>query len=91
VILCSTSAHDVRGVGDTNRPGRIRTLIADDNLVTRLGLRSILEGSDQIAIIGETGPDPEAVRRAERLSPDVFVFFLGFVRAWFVFDTPAYV
>lgn len=59
---------------ETGPSPRVRALIADDNLVMRLGLRSVLESSDQISVVGETNADVEAVRRAERLSPDVLVF-----------------
>jgi DNA-binding NarL/FixJ family response regulator len=61
-------------------PARVRSVIADENLVMRQGLRSILESSGQISIISETGIDPETLQRAERLSPDVII--LGAYGHW---------
>jgi|KBSSwiStaDraftv2_1062776.scaffolds.fasta_scaffold212880_3 DNA-binding NarL/FixJ family response regulator len=63
-------------------PARVRSVIADENLVMRLGLRSILESSGQVSIISETGIDLENLQRAERLSPDVII--LGAYGQWWM-------
>ncbi|MEU7824861.1 response regulator transcription factor [Catellatospora sp. NPDC049133] len=52
---------------------RVRALISDDNLLVRLGIRAVLEGSDMISVIGEAGDRTETVSRARSLSPDVIV------------------
>lgn len=49
----------------------IRALIVDDHPVTRDGLRTALELSDEVSIVGEAGTGEEAVERVEKLTPDV--------------------
>jgi DNA-binding NarL/FixJ family response regulator len=53
-------------------PGADATvLIADDDEVTRTGLRTLLDLQPGIAVIGEVGDGEEAVDRARELRPDV--------------------
>ncbi len=49
----------------------IRVLLADDQTLVRAGFRSILDGEDDIAVVGEAGDGATAVRLAARLRPDV--------------------
>ncbi|GIF96920.1 DNA-binding response regulator [Catellatospora citrea] len=58
-------------------PLRIRVFVADDNLVMRLGLRSILETHARVAVVGEAATDPDSLHRGRRLSPDVIVLGTG--------------
>ncbi|GAA1390750.1 response regulator transcription factor [Catellatospora chokoriensis] len=60
---------------------RVRALISDDNLLVRLGIRSVLEGSDVVSVVGEAGDRTETVSRARSLTPDVIVASHGALAA----------
>ncbi len=51
----------------------IRVLLADDHIMVRQGLRSILEVYQDISVIGEAADGEEAVELARLFSPDVVV------------------
>jgi NarL family two-component system response regulator YdfI len=54
----------------------IRVLIADDHMVVREGLRTILEVAGDIELVGEAADGAEAVRLAGQLLPDVVLMDL---------------
>jgi DNA-binding NarL/FixJ family response regulator len=54
----------------------VRILLVDDHPVTRLGLRNLLETTEDLLVIGEAGDAEEAVRLAARLAPDLVVLDL---------------
>lgn len=54
----------------------IRVLIADDHLVVREGLRTILGTEDEFACVGEATNGREAVQRCGELRPDVVLMDL---------------
>jgi two-component system response regulator DevR len=54
-------------------PGRISVLLVDDHQVVRVGLRTLLEDTGYIDVLGEAGTVGEAVDRALRLHPQVVV------------------
>jgi DNA-binding NarL/FixJ family response regulator len=49
----------------------IRVLLADDQVLVRGGLRSLLDAEADITVVGEAGDGAEAVRLAAKLVPDV--------------------
>ncbi|MEU1309419.1 response regulator transcription factor [Streptomyces cinnamoneus] len=57
------------GTSPTGTP--VTLLIADDDEVTRSGLRTLLAAQPGIAVVGEAADGIEAVEQARRLRPDV--------------------
>jgi len=51
----------------------IAVVLADDQQLMRMALRTSLEAEDDIRVVAEAGDGAEAVRLAERLRPDVVV------------------
>jgi DNA-binding NarL/FixJ family response regulator len=51
----------------------IRVLLVDDQALVRGGFRSILEGQDDIEVVGEAADGREAVERTRALQPDVIL------------------
>lgn len=60
---------DVSEAATTSTP--VTLLIADDDEVTRSGLRTLLAAQPGIAVVGEAADGVEAVEQARRLRPDV--------------------
>ena len=55
---------------------KLRVLLADDHLVVRMGLSSIIALEDDLTVVGEVANGAEAVRQADTLRPDVIVMDL---------------
>lgn len=51
----------------------IRVVLADDQQVVRLGFRMIIDGEDEMAVVGEAADGAAAVKAAVDLSPDVIL------------------
>ena len=51
----------------------IRVLLAEDHVITRQGIRRVLEDEAGIVVVGEAGDGEEAVRLAAETQPDVIV------------------
>ena len=49
----------------------IRILLVDDQPLLRMGFRLILEGEDDLEVVGEASDGAEAVRQVRHLEPDV--------------------
>ncbi|HJR78033.1 MAG TPA: response regulator [Nitrospiraceae bacterium] len=61
------------GVPVPKREGATRILLVDDHAMVRQGLRGILDGYQDLQVIGEAADGQEAVDLAHALSPDVVV------------------
>jgi two-component system, NarL family, response regulator NreC len=51
----------------------IKVVLVDDHAVVRSGLRLLLDGQDDIEVVGEAGNAKDAVFRARALKPDVIL------------------
>jgi DNA-binding NarL/FixJ family response regulator len=56
---------------DMNGTARINVLLVDDQPLLRMGFRLILEGEDDLCIVGEASDGAEAIRQVRELNPDV--------------------
>jgi len=56
---------------------KIKLLLVDDHAVVRLGLRMLLEGEDDIEIVGEAETAAEALQKASELLPNVVLMDIG--------------
>ncbi|HXZ93312.1 MAG TPA: response regulator transcription factor [Burkholderiales bacterium] len=54
-------------------PRPIRVLLADDHVLVRAGIRSLLDAMAQVEVVGEAGSGEEALALAAQLRPDVVV------------------
>jgi DNA-binding NarL/FixJ family response regulator len=52
---------------------RITVLLAEDHMIVREGLRTLLDAQSDIEVVGEAETGRQAVRLAEKLRPDVVV------------------
>lgn len=51
--------------------GRIRVVVVDDQDLVRAGFRLMLDGEDDLAVVGEAGTGEAAIEVVRRLRPDV--------------------
>jgi len=54
----------------------IRIVLADDHPVVREGIRGMLQGYDDIEVVGQAGSGPEAVALVAQLAPDLVLMDL---------------
>ncbi len=54
----------------------IRVLIADDHAIFRDGLRKLLEGDDEVPIVGEAANGIECMKMLAKLKPDILLLDL---------------
>lgn len=56
---------------------KIRVLLVDDHAILRAGLRALLETYSDTEVVGEAGDGQEAIRRVQKLRPDVVLMDVG--------------
>jgi two-component system, NarL family, response regulator NreC len=54
----------------------VRLLATDDTEVMRRGIKQLVKGRDDIAVIGEASGLPETIRKSAELLPDVVIIDL---------------
>lgn len=57
--------------------GFIRVLLVEDHLLTRIGLKTVIDRTQDIRIIGEAANGEEALKEVDRLQPDVVLMDVG--------------
>src|SRR3954464_9475511 len=50
---------------------KVRLLLADDHSLFRAGLKDLLDGTSNFAIVGEASTGPEALEMVEKKMPDI--------------------
>jgi two-component system response regulator NreC len=55
----------------------LRILLADQTLIVRQGVRSLLEQEEGLEVVGDVGDGREAVRLAAELRPDIAILDVG--------------
>lgn len=60
-------------MAETNTAKKIEILIADDHKLIRDGVQSILEGSNDMVVIGSVGSAEEAINSVRERAPDVIL------------------
>jgi two-component system, NarL family, response regulator LiaR len=55
----------------------IRILLVEDHLLTRIGLKTVVERQKDLSVVGEAENGEEAVTKAEELRPDIILMDVG--------------
>src|SRR5579864_7228685 len=55
---------------------QIRVLMADDHAIFREGLRKLLDGDDEITIVGEASNGNDCIKMLAKLKPDILLLDL---------------
>jgi Response regulator containing a CheY-like receiver domain and an HTH DNA-binding domain len=64
-------------MSDQTTPVTIKVLLVEDHLLTRIGLKTVLEKTGDIKVIGEAENGEEAIRKVEELQPNVVLMDVG--------------
>lgn len=64
-------------MSDETNPVIIKVLLVEDHLLTRIGLKTVLEKTGDIKVVGEAENGEEAIRKVEELQPNVVLMDVG--------------
>ncbi|MBX3075549.1 response regulator transcription factor [Candidatus Obscuribacterales bacterium] len=64
-------------MGESPGSNQINVLLVEDHQLTRIGLKTVLERTDDIKVIGEAENGEEAIRKVGELKPDVVLMDVG--------------
>lgn len=62
---------------DLTSAGIIRVLLVEDHLLTRIGLKTVIERTDDIRVVGEADNGQDAIEKVGELSPDLVLMDVG--------------
>lgn len=71
----STSRLQMQDINGSSNP--IKVVIVEDHLLTRIGLKTVLERTDDIRVIGEAENGAIAIELIRQLKPDVVLMDVG--------------
>lgn len=57
--------------------GKIRVLLVEDHVLTRIGLKTVLARTSDITVVGEADNGLDAIQKVEELRPDVVLMDVG--------------
>lgn len=62
---------------ESHQTEAIKVLLVEDHLLTRLGLRAVLDRTGEFCVVGEAGNGEEALAKVAELKPDVVLMDVG--------------
>ncbi len=62
---------------ESDKTDAIKVLLVEDHLLTRLGLRAVLDRTGEFRVVGEAGNGEEALAKVAELCPDVVLMDVG--------------